>query len=491
MEYITSAAKAAEIDRISIKEIGIPSVVLMEKAAMEVADFVKSICDKDRTDVKVLAVCGVGNNGGDGAAAARLLKEAGYDASIFIVGNMDKASEEMHTQINIARSLDVRFITKPNDNEYNIIIDALFGIGLSRDITGEFAECIKWINLQKSQVVAVDVPSGISSDSGKVLGRAVKADYTVTFGYNKTGLLLYPGASYAGNITVADIGFPRKAFEIAAPNIFTYTKEDIYTFMPPRRARTNKGSYGKVLVIAGSDDMSGACYFTAKAAYRMGCGLVYAATSEKNKELIKLKLPEAITMSYENGIEDALKMADVIAVGPGLGMSALSKKLVERVIAVDDKPVVMDADALNIYAELKGHAENINLGDNFVITPHLKEMSRLTKSSVDDIKDNIIKYCGIQSNGCTIVLKDARTVVSNGDKYYINTTGSNALAKGGSGDVLCGMIAGLIAQDMEIFEAACLAVCIHGITADTYTNDRSKYAMLASDIIEILPEVLP
>ena len=184
-------------------------------------------------------------------------------------------------------------------------------------------------------------------------------------------------------------------------------------------------------------------------------------------------------------------MADVIAIGPGLGMSDLAKKLVKRIIAIDDKPVVMDADALNIYAGLKeSDGEKISLGDNFVITPHLKEMSRLTGASVDDIKDDVMKYSSVQSNGCTIVLKDARTVVSDGNRYYINTTGNNALAKGGSGDVLCGMIAGLIAQDMEIFEATCLAVCIHGITAEVYTKDRSKYAMLASDIIEMLPEVL-
>ena len=185
MEYILNKAEAAEIDRISIQEIGIPSVVLMEKAAMAVAGCVRDIAGNG---AKILAVCGMGNNGGDGVACARILKEAGFDVSVFLVGSKAKATKEMEIQVNIAKNLDTRFITKPGDNEYNIIIDALFGIGLSRNTEGEYAEWINWINSQSSEVVAVDIPSGINADNGQVYGCAVKASYTVTFGSNKRGI---------------------------------------------------------------------------------------------------------------------------------------------------------------------------------------------------------------------------------------------------------------------------------------------------------------
>lgn len=499
MEYILNADEAKEIDRISIEEIGIPSVVLMEKASMAVADCVDSICTAsgrlDIENIKVLAVCGMGNNGGDGVASARLLKERGYDTSVLLVGNKDRATDEIKIQIAIADNLGVEFITKPEDSEYTIIIDALFGIGLSRDITGDYAKLIQWINLQKdSTVVAVDVPSGISADTGKIYGCAVKADYTVTFGCNKRGIVMFPGAYYSGNVTVADIGFPRKAVYMVSPQAFTYKKEDLKSLMPTRGVRTNKGSFGKVLVIAGSAGMSGACYFTAKAAYRTGCGLVRIATASQNTDILKIKLPEAITGSYENGISEAIDWADVVAIGPGIGTDENAEKLVSEVIEINNKPVVMDADAINVLPKCvkNGSSQDMyRLGSNFIITPHLKEMSGITGVSVQDIKEDVIKYASCHKGGCTVVLKDARTVISDGKRIYINTTGNNALATGGSGDVLCGITAGLLAQGMDSIAAAMLAVFIHGLAAESYTDKRSRYSMIASDIIEELQNVLP
>lgn len=496
MEYILNAAEAKEVDRISITEIGIPSLVLMEKASMALADCVEKICATfNRQDIKILAVCGMGNNGGDGVACARLLKEKGYNTSVLLIGNKSKATAEIDTQIAIAINLGVEFITQPEDNEYTVIIDALFGIGLSRDIKGKYAELIQWINSQEASIiVAADIPSGISADTGRVYGCAVKADYTVTFGHNKRGIVMFPGATYSGIVTVADIGFPDKAVKKVNPLAFTYNKEDLKKLMPIRGMRTNKGSFGKVLVIAGSSGMSGACFFAAKAAYRTGCGLVRIATAKENLSILKTKLPEAITGSYEDGITEAIKWADVIAIGPGIGTDYSAQKLVSEIIKVKDKPVVIDADAINVLP--KCTAEDYgsfmyDIGSNFIITPHLKEMSRLSGASVEDIQKDLVTHASHHKSGCVVVLKDARTVVSDGKHIYINTTGNNALATGGSGDVLCGIIAGLLAQKMDAMEAAALAVFIHGLTAELYTQNKNRYSMIVSDIIEELQNVLP
>lgn len=497
MEYILNAAEAAEIDRISIYETGIPSVVLMEKASMAVARCVENICkdiNGSKEKIKILAVCGMGNNGGDGAACARLLKEKGYNTSILLAGNREKATKEMDIQITIAENLGVKFITQPADNEYTVIIDALFGTGLSRNIEGIYAEYINWINSQSSVVVSADIPSGISADSGKIYGCAVKACYTVTFGNNKRGLVLFPGALYSGKVVTENIGFPVQALKKASPQAYTYKKEDLKSLMPPRGVRTHKGSYGKALVIAGSAGMSGACYLAAKAAYRIGCGLVKIATASQNTDILKTSLPEAITGSYENGIADGIKWADVIAIGPGIGLDADAKKLVREVLKIKDKPVVIDADALNLLPECRGSGSSIDgygLGQNFILTPHLKEMGRITDAQVQDIKENIIDYASSHKCGCIVVLKDARTVVSDGKKIYINTTGNNALSTGGSGDVLCGLITGLLAQGMDGMEAAALAVFIHGLAAESYSENKNRYSMIASDIIEELQFILP
>ncbi|MCI5500654.1 MAG: NAD(P)H-hydrate dehydratase [Lachnospiraceae bacterium] len=498
MQYITSSDEAKKIDNISIREIGIPSPVLMEKAALSVYNHIINTFGTPDKAGKILAVCGVGNNGGDGVAVARLLKEAGYDSYVMLLGNIEKATDEIKIQINIAQNLDVKFVTDLFDNEYNIIIDAIFGIGLSRNVEGKYAECINKINNLSAEVVAVDIPSGINATTGEILGCAVKADYTVTFGTNKIGNVLYPGALNAGKTIVADIGFPKKAVQTVNPRAYTYSREDILNLLPARKSRTNKGSYGRVLVIAGSPGMSGACYFTAKAAYRMGCGLVKVMTSDDNLGIIKTKLPEAITSSYESdNISDAVNWADVIVIGPGIGINAYSEKLMKEVLNITDKPVIIDADGLNILSELNKKSKSSDklypyaLSSNYIVTPHMKEMSRLIDVSVDDIKNNMMKYTSKQSKGCTIVLKDARTVISDGNSVYINTTGNNGLSTGGSGDVLAGMISGLVAQGAEPFEAAKLAVCIHGLAADVYTEKFSRYSMLASDILDILPEVMP
>lgn len=534
MQYITDAREAKEIDRVSIQEIGIPSMVLMEKAALAVAGCVRA---NIRPEDRILAVCGTGNNGGDGVAAARLLWEAGYSVTISLIGKKESQSEEMKSQLMIAENLGIQICTGLPSMEYNVILDALFGIGLAREVTGEYAEVIHWINDQRAVCFAVDIPSGISASTGEVLKTAVHADHTITFGTNKRGLVLFPGCRYAGQVTVADIGFPKKAVEKTAPRAYTLTREEVVQMMPPRIPRSNKGSYGKVLVIAGSREISGACYLCAAASYRMGCGLVKVITAKENGPVIKTRLPEALVKTYDSGVdytkpenkqqllqwlEEEIQWATTIVIGPGLGLEEPAGILLTCVLQEKNKLIVVDADGLNLLAgqeqffvTQEDGTRKICLSENVVLTPHLMEMSRLTKKELSFLRDRMVEqalhfmgqmldameqitdYEGQKSDttdqaACpTLVLKDARTIVTDGRKLYINTTGNNALSTGGSGDVLSGMIAGLLAQGMKPKEAAVLAVCLHGIAAEEYMEYGNRYSMMASDILDMLPKILP
>lgn len=524
MQYIADAGEAREIDGIAIRKIGIPSFVLMERAALKVADCVCRIADTEKD--RILIVCGSGNNGGDGVAAGRILNERGYDVVIALLGNEEKASDDLKLQLSIVRNLSIPVITELDTAEYTVIIDAIFGIGLAREVTGKYSKWIDEINHAGAVVVAVDIPSGIDATTGRVLGTAVRADYTVTFGVNKRGLVLFPGTQYAGRVLIEDIGFPQKAVEEVSPAVISFEREDIQRLFPARIPRSNKGSYGRILVIAGSDRISGAAYFAAAAAYRMGGGLVRVFTHENNRTMLQIKLPEALISTYQANerlledyqndeffgvagatafleqegleiarqLESALSWASVVVIGPGLGTSRVAAYLLHEVIKIKDIPVVIDADGLNLLSGFTGYSDSdgkLQLTNNFVLTPHLKEMSRLTGCEVDEIKNNMIDMACQYTKGASIVLKDARTVVSNGTRIYLNQSGNNALAKGGTGDVLSGMIGGLLARGMEPFQAAAFGVYLHSLTAEEYVKERSSSSMLASDVLEELSHILP
>lgn len=506
MQYIADAAEAKEIDSISIRQIGIPSVVLMERAAMKVADCVCRIADADKGHI--LAVCGMGNNGADGVAAVRILRERGYHAAITLAGDRSRASEEMKIQLEIAERLSVPMEETPVLTEYAVIIDAVFGIGLSREILGVCRERIEQINASGAHIVSVDIPSGIDATTGKVLGTAVKADDTVTFGLNKRGLVLFPGTQYAGRVHVQEIGFPKQAVESVSPKLISYEREDIATLFPKRMPHSNKGTYGRVLVIAGSEHMGGAALFSAAAAYCMGSGLVRVFTHENNRVMLQTKLPEALITTYgtencrkntdawraaEDKLTEAVAWAGVIIIGPGLGTSPFARQMLHMVLR-QSVPIVVDADALNLLSECREYFDEegrLTLPSSVVLTPHVKEMSRLCKKTVAQVQSDLIEAAQSAAKEAVIVLKDARTVVTDGQKTYLNVSGNNALAKGGSGDVLSGMIGGLLAQHLSPFLAASLGVYLHGLTAEEYVKEKGHSSMLASDSIEELKRILP
>lgn len=501
MKYIVNGKQAKQIDRICIQEAGIPSVVLMERAALRLSEHIRQNYSKKEN---ILIVCGMGNNGADGVCAGRILSEWGYRVSVFLLGNRDKATDEMKQQLAIAEYVKLSFVTNPVLKEYTVLLDGMFGIGLSRDIEGKYREWIEKINAWEGKVIAIDIPSGVDADTGQIFGTAVKADETITFGYTKIGMLLYPGRLFAGKVKTEYIGFLQNAVKQSGVAACIYEKKDCKKMFPKRKPHSNKGTYKKVLVIAGSKEISGAAYFAGAAAYGMGCGLVKIVTQENNRTMLQERIPEALLSIYRgseeglseeerNRVQKELEWASVVVAGPGIGTDRVAKQLLEEVLKEKAKPVVLDADALNLLAQMPQYFDKKNrlsLSENYVLTPHCKEMSRLVKQPVDAVKKSIYDVSKM-TDKAVLVLKDAPTLVSDGKRVSINASGNSALAKGGSGDVLSGMIGGLLALGMESFEAAALGVYLHGLTADEYVKSNSSSSMTARDILRLLPKVLP
>lgn len=502
MRVFVTGKQMKAIDQTTIQKIGIPSLVLMERAAMAVAEEIQKRTEK--TD-KICCACGCGNNGADGAAAARMLHLAGYPVTVVYIGDRKKGSEEFQTQISIAENLGIRIMEEQEfiPEKYDVLVDAVFGVGLSRPVEGRYEKFLERLKeTDAGLTVAVDIPSGISSDSGQILGTALKADITVTFGWEKLGTVFYPGKSYAGEVILADIGFPPAAFYPEERFAFTYDKKDIKTRLK-RPAYSNKGTYGKVLVAAGCRMMGGAAYLSASAAYRAGAGLVKILTVEENRIFLQTRLPEAILEIYDaqdlenhpeshsRQIKEACEWADAVVLGPGLGQEPYAKILTEQILAMACTPVVVDADGLNLIAANPCLCEYFT--ENIIITPHLGEMARLTEKSINAIQKTLIETAADYASRykITCVLKDAVTVAALRDgRIYVNSSGNSAMAKGGSGDVLTGVIAGFLAQGLDKAEAAALGVYVHGLAGNRYREQKGAYGLLAGELADLVGEVL-
>lgn len=502
MRYLVSGGQMKEVDRYTIESIGIPSMVLMEQAAAAV---VRQVERRASRRDRIWAVCGTGNNGADGIAAARLLHLKGYAVTVILAGSRESGTDEYRKQLAIAERLGVDLIEYSDfiPGRCELIIDAVFGVGLSREVGGTYRELLTTLpGCGPAFVVAVDIPSGIHADTGGVMGTALKADVTVTFGYEKLGTLLYPGRAYSGEVVVADIGFPPVSLERLSPELFTYDREDI-RMIPSRPAYSNKGTFGRVLIVAGSKNMSGAAYLSALAAYRMGAGLVKIFTVEENRTILQTSLPEAIittydpqeamtpTIRFQTLLEAQCEWASVVVLGPGIGQEAYTRNLVETVLANAYVPIILDADGLNAiaaYPELTNY-----FTENIIVTPHLGEMARLTGSTVEEIRTRLIPCAREYADryGITCVLKDAVTVAARKDqRTYINTSGNSAMAKAGAGDVLTGIIAGLLALGMEESDAASMGVYLHGLAGDAARRKAGEHGLLARELAEALTDIM-
>lgn len=497
MERILTGEEMKQADLTMTESFGMPSDVLMERAALA---FAEELTNSGLPLKYVLAVCGPGNNGGDGFAAARILKERGIEVSAVLIGDSDKCTEQTGRQIAILEKYGVSVGRRISPGEYTVIIDGIFGIGLSRSVEGAFLEAVEWINGSGLPVASVDIPSGISSDTGGVMGEAVRADLTVTFAFRKAGHLLYPGRKYAGKTVVRDIGITKASLGEGAASFLSMEKADL-SLLPAREPRSNKGTYGKTLVIAGSVGMAGAAVLCAEAAQRSGAGLVKVLTPEANRTVLQSALPEALCTCFKEPepdpsfVWDALDWADVVCIGPGIGRTRTSFGMLMDAIACG-KPAVIDADALRLLSVSRSWNQRsiAREGDgSIVLTPHPGEMSALADRPTEDILADFpgTSRAYAEEYGVFCVLKDACTVTAvPGGPTYLNRSGNNGMATGGSGDVLTGVIAGLMAQGLPADIAAPLGVYVHGLAGDAAAEELGYYAMTARDIIRHLSDVI-
>lgn len=490
MYPIVNSQEMKTYDNNTITHFGVPSLVLMERAALACVD----VIEKQISHGKILIAAGVGNNGGDGIAIGRILHTKGYKVEIAIIGQREKMTEETKIQESIANRYGIPFTDHIPDGTYDVVVDSLFGIGMNRNVEGVYKEAIEEINFMDEFVLSVDMPSGIHTDTGEVLGCAVMADCTVTFAFKKLGLVLHPGAGYAGKVIVSDIGITAKSFLGSWPEAFGMTTKDVAGCLMTRKKHSNKGSFGRVVVVAGSVNMAGAAYFTGLAAYRSGAGLVEIVTCEENRTILQEKLPAAVLTTYTDNymdvLEGAVKRATAIVAGPGMGVNEHTENMTQYIVKNAEVPVVLDADSLNVLA---AHTEWLwKKHCPMVLTPHLKEFARLlgkeTKAVVANYIEEARKFAA-QYN-VVLVAKDARTVVAKSDKsYYLNEYGNSGMAVGGSGDALAGLIGTLVAQGADIFLSAAAGVSIHAMAGDKAAESVGEDSLMPEDILGTVPQV--
>lgn len=494
MQLWVNAAQMKAADQYTIQKLGVPSLELMEHAAQACVQ----LLEDEKVDLShVCVVCGSGNNGGDGFAIARILQNNRYSVEIFCVGNPEHYTEETQEQMHRLQECGGKITYgMPQEDSYSVIIDAVFGVGLSRKVEGRYRQVIEQMNRMRGTKFAVDIPSGLSATTGCILGCAFKADYTVTFQLKKIGLELSQGRTMAGRVIVPDIGISTDSICEDQEIVRTAGKDIYRKMLPDRPEDSNKGTYGRLLVIAGSKGMAGAAYLNAHAAYMTGAGLVRIYTSSDNREILQTLLPEAIITTYEEyNKEELLSLltwADSVCIGSGLGMSRLSEKILKTVIEYVKVPCLIDADGLNLLAENKNYLNQM-AERRFVITPHMKEMSRLTGTPVEELKADRIQILKdfISRYRITCVLKDSRTLIASEEKgIRMNLTGNSAMAKAGSGDVLAGVISGWMVQGKEAEDAAELGTYIHGLSGDLAKFEKGVYSVMARDLIEYISKAL-
>lgn len=526
MHDVLTGQQMKDCDRRTIREFGVPSPVLMERAALACVEELLQLSFWDwgerNHQPRILILCGSGNNGGDGIAVGRILLERGICPLLHMAGGCDRLSADCSLQLSIARKYGMEEIDRRqalsmlSEDRADIVVDALFGVGLSRDLEEPFTSLVRAVNASRAKVLAVDIPSGIHADTGQCMGEAVRADVTVTFGFYKRGQLLYPGRQYCGVCRVRNIGITKAALAEDLIPCICYDSSDLRR-LPARSADSNKGDCGKVLLVAGSKKICGAAYLCGMAAYKTGAGLVRLFTEVTNRTALQQMLPEALLTFYseeepkESGggspaaeLGEAMAWSTVVGIGPGLGTEETAKKLLERALCGQEKPVVMDADALNLLAKapelLRERQERLREGEDhgkeklppLIFTPHMGEMSRLTGVSIGKLKEDPLGYAAAlaQKYGAVCVLKDACTVVcDHRGNSFLNTSGNSGMSTGGSGDVLTGVICGLLAQGMEPFEAAALGVYLHGCAGDAAAEKTGEYGLIAGNLIRGIEEL--
>lgn len=505
MLYVVTQEQMRALDAATIEGMGLPGVVLMENAGAETAEVLLSdILDGNE---RVAVVCGAGNNGGDGYVIARRLRAEDINVVVYLATTEDRLKGDALVHYNAYRNLGGPCISiataetlaehAPAIERADVIVDAVFGTGLVREVEGHHRQVIETMNRAASVRVAVDIPSGLSADTGAILGVAVDAHYTVTMAFLKVGLAVSPGFVRAGKVYVADIGIP--AWLPARHDVRTFytEREDMAVLVPRPSVLDHKNRRGHVLAVAGSPGKRGAARLLSWAALRTGAGLVTVASPWPHGEP---SAPDPVMTArldadapHGQGVADLLALArdkDVVAMGPGMPTSPGGRELVAAALGELDRPLVLDADALN---HLAGQVELVARARGPVImTPHPGEAARLLGvSSADVQKDRVGAARKLaQVSGAVIVLKGARTLVCQGEDVFINPTGTSALATAGSGDVLTGMIAGLVAQGLDALDAALLGVYVHGRTGELAAETLGERGVTSADLAGLVPRAL-
>ena len=549
MLKVVTAKEMQKIDRLTIKEYGIAGTILMERAGLVVAKRINELFfenegnrhkgirhrgedTKNREETKVIILAGSGNNGGDGLVVARILHNQGRGVTVFLSAKPEDLKGAAAINYKSAVKFGVKiypinkFLTShfPLLTSHFLIVDAFLGTGLNKEVKPPLSEAIEKINKLKCPVVSIDIPSGISSDSGQIMGCAVKSQYTVTFGLPKRGHLLYPGAEYTGKLYIEDIGFPQDLLKSEEIKVNLIEKSDAMKLIPERPRYSHKGTYGHVLLIAGSKGKTGAAFMSAKACLRAGAGLVTLGVPESLMNVFQSRVTEEMvlplpdkgngTLSYKavNSILKFLnKKINVLDIGPGISVDDEISKLVGALITESKVPLIIDADGINAIAGRTNVLKKSRVP--VILTPHPGEMIRLLGQNTPSLtlpprgggqgwggdsqlqteieKDRINTAISFaKKTKSYLVLKGVPTVIATPEgNAFINSTGNAGMASAGTGDVLTGMISAFLAQGLTPQDASMLGVYMHGKIGDIVAQKKGEHSLIASDIINAIPAV--
>jgi hydroxyethylthiazole kinase-like uncharacterized protein yjeF len=506
---LVKSAEIQEMDRLTIHEMGIPGVVLMENAARGATRlFLDHFKPSALTRIAVL--CGPGNNGGDGYVMARYLHNKGFKMTVLVLAPLEKISGDALVNLDLIRTMGLEVREVPAEKEWqthqslldqcDFIIDGILGTGLNAPVRGFYARVIDEVNSSRKPVMAIDTPSGLNADTGQIMGNAVKAELTVTFGFPKVGQLLFPGAELVGRLTRIDIGIPNAVTERIRPTYHLVEPDDFSDLFRADKPDLHKGNRGHLLVLAGSTGKTGAATMTAVGALRAGAGLVTLGVPRSLNAILENKLTEAMTtplpetddgslsLAAEEAIRRLMEGKTALALGPGLSTNAETTALVRRIVDSCPLTMVIDADGLNALA---GHLEVLAaVGEKTILTPHPGEMARLLDMTTGQIQADRIGTAEkfVQEQGCFLILKGARSLVAEpGGRVFVNPTGNPLLSSGGTGDVLTGLVAGFAARGWPLAKAALSGTYIHGLAADFLGENMGQFGMLAGELLDAVP----
>jgi hydroxyethylthiazole kinase-like uncharacterized protein yjeF len=510
---VVTAEQMQELDRKSIEVYRIPGIVLMENAGRGAVEVITNHFPEIQKKT-IAIIAGKGNNGGDGFVMARYLLNLGISVKVFLLTDPKSLRGDAEINFNIFHHMKGEIIPVPSSKDYqkvkkslenfDLLIDGIFGTGLDAEVRGYYREVIDHLNTLQKPIVAIDVPSGLDADTGKPLGTAVRASLTITFGLPKVGHLVSPGIDYVGSLKIVDIGIPRRLVEEEKIQTHLLEQEPLQKWLSvPRRANTHKGDYGHLLVIAGSIGKTGAAAMACEAALRMGAGLVTLAIPKSLNSIMEVKLTEVMTEPLPETPKQTLSLRafntilrlcenkKAVVIGPGIGTYKETQSLILKLIKALDLPIILDADGLT---SLATQPKSLLAAKRpLILTPHPGEMARLIQSTVKEVQEDRIGVSKnfSQSHRIYLVLKGHRTLIATPKgEVFINPTGNPGMASGGTGDVLTGMIGGLICQGFDILPSLQMSVYLHGWAGDEVARELGEKSLIATDIIKKLPALL-